>query len=76
MADNNILDMIGGGYLKRLAGGDGTKPDTTYVPANADAAKRNQDYADKQLKKAPAAPASTSPLSTTMTPVVKAKGKQ
>ena len=80
MADNNLLDMLGGGYLKKLATGQG-KSDGNYVPAQPSDAQRNADYAAKKLGKqvATAPPASGSggsPLSSTMTPIAKPKGKQ
>lgn len=84
MADNTITDMLGGGYLKELTNritgtGSPGKTDSNYKPLSqqesVDAAKRNQDYADKQLKKSASPSTGKSPLSTTMTPVSKGKGK-
>lgn len=83
MADYSLKDMLDGTILKNIAGGNntgGTKADSNYTPAGADAAKRNQDYADKQLKGAQkAAPKAASPLASPMTPVASkpaSKGKQ
>ncbi len=60
------------GVLAKLASG-GPKPDSNYVPPPPDAAKRNQDYADKRLAQQKQ---SGSPLSTTMTPVTKSKASK
>lgn len=66
MAGYNLKDMLDGTILKNIAGGT-TKADSNYTPADADAAKRNQDYADKKLGQK-AAPKAASPLASPMTP--------
>lgn len=78
MADFSLTDMVNGNYLKSLASGS-KKSDQNYTPAQPSDAQRNADYAAKKLAQpkqaAPVSGSGSSPLSTTMTPVTKAKGK-